>query len=73
MTYPTGWTEGGGVPHKFGVTAMPTTVFINSDGMIVEKSVGAMGARFLARASEELLAAESVVAKGRVTAAGQPG
>jgi len=41
------------------VTAMPTTVFISSDGTIVEKSVGASDANFLARASRELLAAEA--------------
>jgi len=51
VTYPAGWTEDGSVPHKFGVTAMPTTVFISSDGTIVEKSVGAIDARFLGRAS----------------------
>ncbi|HIN35024.1 MAG TPA: TlpA family protein disulfide reductase [Dehalococcoidia bacterium] len=64
VTYPAGWTEDGSVPRKFGVTAMPTTVFISSDGTIVEKSVGAIDARFLARASQELLAAEAAVATG---------
>ena len=43
---------------------MPTTVFISSDGTIVEKSVGAIDAMFLARASQELLAAEAAVATG---------
>ena len=64
VTYPADWTEGGSGPRKFGVTAMPTTVFISSDGTIVEKSVGAIDARFLARASQELLAAEAAVATG---------
>jgi thiol-disulfide isomerase/thioredoxin len=64
VTYPAGWTEDGSGPRKFGVTAMPTTVFISSDGTIVEKSVGAIDARFLARASQELLAAEAAVATG---------
>jgi hypothetical protein len=35
-------------------------VFISSDGTIMEKSVGAIDANFLARASRELLAAEAV-------------
>ena len=64
VTYPAGWTEDGSGPRKFGVTAMPTTVFISSDGTIVEKSVGAIDARFLDRASQELLAAEAAVATG---------
>ena len=42
------------------MTAMPTTVFVSSDGTIMEKSVGAIDANFLARASQELLAAELV-------------
>ena len=64
MTYLAGWTEDGGVPRKFGVTAMPTTVFISSDGTIVEKSVGTIDARFLVSASQELTAAEAEVANG---------
>ena len=64
VTYPAGWTEDGGVPRKFEVTAMLTTVFISSSGTIVEKSVGAIDAMFLARASQELLAAEAAVANG---------
>ena len=64
MTYPAGWTEDGGVPRKFGVTAMPTTVFISSSGTIVEKSVGAIDARFLASTSQKLLAAEAAVTNG---------
>ena len=59
MTYSAGRTDGGSVPRKYGVTAMPTTVFISSDGTIMEKSVGAIDANFLARASRELLAAEA--------------
>ena len=59
VTYPAGWTDDGSVPRKFGVTAMPTTVFISSDGTIIEKSVGAIDANFLARASRELLEAEA--------------
>ena len=64
VTYPAGWTEDDSVPRKFGVTAMPTTVFISSDGSIVGKSVGAIDVRFLVRASQELLTAEAAVATG---------
>ncbi len=58
VTYPAGWTDDGSVPRKYGVTAMPTTVFITSGGKIFEKSVGAIDANFLARATQELLDAE---------------
>ena len=64
VAYPAGWGEDGGGLRKFGVTAMLTTVFISFDGTIVEKSVGAIDAMFLARASQELLAAEAAVANG---------
>ena len=59
VTYPAGWTDDGSVPRKYGVTAMPTTVFISSEGTIMEKSVGAIDANFLARASRKLLEAEA--------------
>ena len=59
VTYPAGWTDDGSVPRKYGVTAMPTTVFITSDGEIFEKSVGTINASFLARVTQELLAAEA--------------
>ena len=58
VTYPTGWTDDGSVPRKFGVTGMPTTVFIRSNGEIFEKAVGAIDANFLVRATQELMAAE---------------
>ena len=64
VTYPAGWTGDDSVPRKFGVTAVPATVFISSDGTIAEKSVGAIDARFLASASQELLVAEAAVATG---------
>ena len=59
VTYPAGWTDDGSVPRKYGVTAMPTTVFISSDGKIFEKRAGAIDANFLARVTQELLAAEA--------------
>ena len=59
VTYPAGWTDDGSVPRKYGVTAMPTTVFISSDGKIFEKRAGAIDANFLARVTQEMLAAEA--------------
>lgn len=59
VTYPTGWTDDRSVPRKFGVTGMPTTVFITSDGTIFEKAEGAIDAKFLARATRDLMAAEA--------------
>ena len=59
MRYPTGWTDDGSVPRKYGVTAMPTTVFLTSDGEIFEKAVGAIDANRLARSSRALMAAEA--------------
>lgn len=60
VSYPAGWTDDSSVPRKYGVTGMPTTVFIKSDGEIFRKSVGAIDANFLARATQDLLAAEAV-------------
>ena len=59
VTYPTGWTNDSGVPRKFGVTGMPTTVFIKSNGEIFEKAVGAIDATRLARSTRNLMAAEA--------------
>ena len=42
ITYPAGFTDDRGVPRKYGVTAMPTTVFIKSNGEIFEKRSGAL-------------------------------
>ncbi len=64
MTYPTGWTDDGSVPRKFGVIGMPTTVFIKSDGEIFEKAVGAIDAQFLTRATRDLMAAEAAAETG---------
>ena len=64
VTYPTGWTDDGSVPRKFGVTAMPTTVFLTSDGKIFEKSIGAIDANFLARATRDLMLAEAELEQG---------
>ena len=59
VTYPAGWTSDGSVPRKYGVTAMPTTVFIKSNGEIFRKASGAIDARFLTRVTRELMVAEA--------------
>ncbi|MDA0265180.1 MAG: TlpA disulfide reductase family protein [Chloroflexi bacterium] len=59
VTYPTGWTDDGSVPRKYGVTSMPTTVFINSNGVIFEKAVGAIDANRLIRTTQAMMAAEA--------------
>jgi len=64
VTYPAGWTDDGSVPRKFGVTGMPTTVFLKSDGEIFEKVSGAIDARFLTRVTSELMAAEAADEQG---------
>ena len=58
VTYPAGWTDDGSVVSKYGVSGMPTTVFIDSEGKIFDKRVGAVDRNFLAQTSERLLAAE---------------
>ena len=42
VTYPAGWTYDGSVPRKYGVTSMPTTVFIDSSDNIFDKRAGAI-------------------------------
>lgn len=60
VTDPAGRTDDGSVPRKFGVTGMPTTAFISSDGTIFDKSVGAIDANYPAEASQALLDAELI-------------
>ncbi len=59
ITYPAGFTTDGGVPRKYGVTAMPTTVFIKSNGDIFEKRSGALSLGDMTRLATTLLAAEA--------------
>lgn len=59
VTYPAGFTNDSSVPRKFGVTAMPTTIFINSQGEIFENRSGALSPSDLARISGAMLAEEA--------------
>jgi thiol-disulfide isomerase/thioredoxin len=58
VTYPAGFTDDASVPRKYGVTGMPTTVFIKSDGEIFERRTGALNRNTLARLATGLLQAE---------------
>lgn len=58
ITYPAGFTDDGGVPRKYGVIAMPTTVFIKSNGEIFEKKSGALSRRDMVTLATALLAAD---------------
>lgn len=58
ITYPAGFTNDGSVPRKFGVTGMPTTVFIQPGGEIFEKRSGALNFSFLTRVTNSMLAAQ---------------
>ena len=59
VTYPAGWTADVSVPRKYGVTSMPTTVFIDSSGDIFDKRAGAIDRNALVRSITRLLAAEA--------------
>lgn len=59
VTYPAGWTDDGSVTRKYGVTSMPTTVFIDSSGKIFDKRAGAIDRNALVRSTTRLLAAEA--------------
>ncbi len=62
VTYPAGFTTGGGVPRDYKVLGMPTTVFINSKGEIFENWTGALNREILDRITEAMLSEEGVAA-----------
>ncbi len=55
VTYPAGFTSDGGVPRKYNITGMPTTVFIKPNGEIFEKRTGALDRNSLARLTTAML------------------
>ena len=59
ITYPAGFTTDTGVPRKFRITSMPTTLFINSQGEIFEKRSGVLSPSDLARITNAMLADEA--------------
>ncbi len=59
ITYPAGFTDDGGVPRKYRVTSMPTTVFIKSNGEIFEKKSGALSRGNMVSLATAMLANEA--------------
>ena len=59
ITYPTGFTDDGGVVEKFKVSAMPTTVFIDKQGRIFQKWAGALDRATVTHLAKAMLAQDS--------------
>ena len=59
ITYPAGFTTDASVPRRFRITAMPTTIFINSQGEIFEKRSGLLTPGDLAKITTAMLADEA--------------
>ena len=59
ITYPAGFTTDASVARRFRITAMPTTIFINSQGEIFEKRSGVLTPGDLARITTAMLADEA--------------
>ena len=55
VTYPAGFTDDGTVVRKYEVSGMPTTVFIDSQDIIVEKWSGILIREILERITTEML------------------
>jgi cytochrome c biogenesis protein CcmG/thiol:disulfide interchange protein DsbE len=55
ITYPNGPDTSGKISIDYGVSGIPVTFFINSDGMVVSRWVGAISQRTLVSNIEELL------------------
>ena len=58
VTYPAGYTDDANVVRDYGVRAMPTTVFISSDGSIFQSWTGAIEREQLEAVVDRMLAAE---------------
>lgn len=56
ITYPAGFTEDESVVRDYQVLGMPTTIFIDADGMIVNKWTGALNGSVLEEKTLEMLA-----------------
>lgn len=55
VTYPTGWDEDGALFPELGLFAMPTTLFLDADGVIVDEWAGLLAGDALRRKVEALL------------------
>ena len=58
VTYPAGYTDDASVVSKYRIRAMPTTVFIDSDGVVFHSWTGAIGRQQLDAVVERMLAGE---------------
>ena len=59
LTYPNVRDATGETSTRYGVVGLPTTYFIDADGVIVRRAVGALTPELLAVSVEELLAGET--------------
>lgn len=55
LTYPNGPDNGGKITIDYGVGGIPVTFFVNRDGVIIDRFVGAIFERYLVTRIEELL------------------
>ena len=55
VTYPAGSTADSDLVKNYKVLAMPTTIFINTDGTIVNKWTGALNSRVLSDETTKML------------------
>ena len=55
ITYPAGITDDGVVVEQYGVSAMPTTVFIDRNGKIFQKWTGALDRSTVTRLAKTML------------------
>ncbi|MBI4288586.1 MAG: TlpA family protein disulfide reductase [Chloroflexi bacterium] len=55
ITFPNGPDKSGKITIDYGVSGIPVTFFVNRDGQIVSRWVGAIGERLLTARIEELL------------------
>ena len=58
ITYPAGYTDDGSVVSKYRIRAMPTTVFIDSNGIVFHSWTGAIDRQQLDAVVERMLAEE---------------
>lgn len=54
ITYPNGPDNGGKITIDYGVSGIPVTFFVNRDGMIIDRFVGAISERYLITRIEEM-------------------
>ncbi len=55
MTFPIMFDEGGRASNKYGIQGIPTTFFLDRDGVIIARHVGALGPNILQSYLDDLL------------------